>query len=77
MANIKNLTRLGQIADALPRLEKARSILSGPDGTISVTLFDMENLKTESVELPPEMRLHVVQAINVEINKLKEEIKQL
>ena len=77
MANIKNLPRLGQIADALPKLEQARTLLSDEGATISVTRLDKDTLQTQYVALPPELRMNVANAVNLAINSLKEELQKL
>ena len=74
MANIKNLSRLGQIAEELPRLEQARTVLSGEGAEILVKRYGDE---TSRIALPPDMRLHVVNALNLKINALKEELQKL
>ena len=74
MANIKNLSRLGQISEELPRLEQARTVLSGEWAEIYVTRYGDE---TSRIALPPDMRLHVVNALNLKINALKEELQKL
>lgn len=69
---IKNLDRAAQIADELPRLEKARKMLSKMGETTRVKIEDID-----SVELPHSMNLSIISVLNIEINSLKEEAKKL
>lgn len=69
---IKNLKRAAQIADELPRLEKARKMLSEMGDTTRVEVVDIE-----TVELPHGMNFNIISVLNMEINSLKEEAKKL
>lgn len=69
---IKNLDRAAQIADELLRLEKARKILSEMGDTTRVEVVDIE-----TVELPYSMNFNIISVLNMEINRLKEEVKKL
>lgn len=69
---IKNLERAAQIADELPRLEKARKMLSEMGDTTKVVVEDID-----TVELPHSMNLSIISVLNIEINSLKEEAKKL
>lgn len=70
--NIKNLERAAQISKELPKLEEARRVLSQQQSFIEV--HDGNN---GVIELPLSTKYNVVAQINVEINKLKEEVKEL
>lgn len=70
---IKNLDRAAQIADELPRLEKARKMLSEMGDTTKVEVVDIET----TVELPHSMNFNISSVLNMEINRLKEEAKKL
>ena len=73
MANIKNLDRIAEIARDLPRLEEARKMLAEND-----TQVEVYQEKTDvMVILPSQIKYNVINAINVEINKQKEELKDL
>ena len=73
MANIKNLDRIAEIARDLPRLEEARKMLAEND-----TQVEVYQEKTDvMVILPSHIKYNVINAINVEINKQKEELKGL
>ena len=73
MANIKNLDRIAEIARDLPRLEEARKMLAEND-----TQVEVYQEKTDvMVILPSQIKYNVINAINVEINKQKEELKRL
>ena len=73
MANYKNLGRIAEIARDLPKLEEARKMLAEND-----TQIEVYQEKTESmVILPSQIKYNVINAINVEINKQKEELKRL
>ena len=73
MANIKNLDRIAEIARDLPKLEEARKMLAEND-----TQIEVYQEKTESmVILPSQIKYNIINAINLEINKQKEELKGL
>ena len=70
--NIKNLERAKEIAEQLPALEEARSILSD---TGNARVFVGKN--TVDVELPKNVNYNIITVLNAEINRLKEEAKTL
>ena len=70
--NPKNLQRAKEIAEQLPALEEARSILSD---TEAARICVGKN--TMDVELPTSVNFNILGVINAEINKLKEETKEL
>ena len=73
MANYKNLGRIAEIARDLPKLEEARKMLAEND-----TQIEVYQEKTESmVILPSQVKYNIINAINLEINKQKEELKGL
>lgn len=73
MANYKNLGRIAEIARDLPKLEEARKMLAEND--IQIEVYQE---KTESmVILPSQIKYNIINAINLEINKQKEELKGL
>ena len=73
MANYKNLGRIAEIARDLPKLEEARKMLAEND-----TQIEVYQEKTESmVILPSQIKYTIINAINLEINKQKEELKGL
>lgn len=71
--NYKNLKRATELADAIPRLEEARKILS----THSPEIIVRDTIGGMQVTLPKECGLTFLSQINVEINKLKEEVNTL
>ena len=73
MANIKNLDRIAEIARDLPRLEEARKMLAENDTQVEVYQEKTDGM----VILPSHIKYNVINAINVEINKQKEELKGL
>ena len=73
MANIKNLDRIAEIARDLPRLEEARKMLAENDTQVEVYQENTDGM----VILPSQIKYNVINAINVEINKQKEELKGL
>jgi hypothetical protein len=73
--NIKNLKRAGEIAEQLPELKRAREILADPTAQIKVST--MLNSDNERVYLPRSVFYNVINVLNVEINKLESEIKNL
>lgn len=73
MANIKNLDRIAEIARDLPRLEEARKMLAENDTQVEVYQEKTDGM----VILPSKIKYNVINAINVEINKQKEELKRL
>lgn len=66
------MKRAAQIADELPRLEKARKMLSEMGDTTKVVVEDID-----TVELPHSMNFNIISVLNMEINSLKEEAKKL
>lgn len=73
MANYKNLSRIAEIARELPKLEEARKMLAEND-----TQIEVYQEKTDSmVILPSQIKYNIINAINLEINKQKEELKGL
>lgn len=73
MANYKNLGRIAEIARDLPKLEEARKMLAEND-----TKIEVYQEKTDSmVILPSQIKYNIINAINLEINKQKEELKGL
>ena len=73
MANYKNLGRIAEIARDLPKLEEARKMLAEND-----TQIEVYQEKTESmVILPSQIKYNIINAINLEINTQKEELKGL
>ena len=73
MANYKNLGRIAEIARDLPKLEEARKMLAEND-----THIEVYQEKTDSmVILPSQIKYNIINAINLEINKQKEELKGL
>lgn len=73
MANYKNLGRIAEIARDLPKLEEARKMLAEND-----TQIEIYQEKTDSmVILPSQIKYNIINAINLEINKQKEELKGL
>lgn len=73
MANYKNLGRIAEIARDLPKLEEARKMLAE-----NYTQIEVYQEKTDSmVILPSQLKYNIINAINLEINKQKEELKGL
>lgn len=73
MASYKNLERIHEIAESLPKLEDARKMLAEND-----TQIEVYQEKTDSmVILPSQLKYNIINAINLEINKQKEELKGL
>ena len=78
MANIKNLDRIHEIAESLPKLESARKLFSQTGKSVSVAVID-EQLTggNKIIILPRDVNYNVLNIVNLEINKLKEELKGL
>lgn len=73
MASYKNLGRIAEIARDLPKLEEARKMLAEND-----TQIEVYQEKTDSmVILPSQIKYNIINSINLEINKQKEELKGL
>ena len=73
MANYNDLGRIAEIARNLPKVEEARKMLAEND-----TQIEVYQDKTESmVILPSQIKYNIINAINLEINKQKEELKGL
>ena len=81
MAKIQNLERLKEIAEALPKLEKGRSLLSG-DGC-RILVYDCKrgdnprDMADGVMDMPGCVRLGLLNVVNLEINRMKEELKDL
>lgn len=73
MANYKNLGRIAEIARDLPKLEEARKMLTENDTQIEVYQEKTDRM----VILPSQIKYNIINAINLEINKQKEELKGL
>ena len=73
MANYKNLGRIPEIARDLPKLEEARKMLAENDTQIEVYQEKTDRM----VILPSQIKYNIINAINLEINKQKEELKGL
>lgn len=73
MANYKNLGRIAEIARDLPKLEEARKMLAENDTQIEVYQEKTDRM----VILPSQIKYNIINAINLEINKQKEELKGL
>ena len=73
MANYKNLGRIAEIARDLPTLEEARKMLAENDTQIEVYQEKTDRM----VILPSQIKYNIINAINLEINKQKEELKGL
>lgn len=73
MANYKNLDRIAEIARDLPKLEEARKMLAENDTQIEVYQEKTDRM----VILPSQIKYNIINAINLEINKQKEELKGL
>lgn len=73
MASYKNLGRIAEIARDLPKMEEARKMLAEND-----TQIEVYQEKTDSIViLPSQLKYNIINAINLEINKQKEELKGL
>ena len=76
--NIKNLERAKEIAEQLPALEQARSLLSQQNTYIQVVGEPKQGCSQPTrVTLPHITNYNVVTVLNAEINRLKEEAKGL
>ena len=73
MANYKNLGRIAEIARDLPKLEEAKKMLAENDTQIEVYQEKTDRM----VILPSQIKYNIINAINLEINKQKEELKGL
>lgn len=72
MASIKNLSRIHEIAESLPKLEEARKLLSKDESEVIV------GIPPETVViLPKGVKWNMLNIINLEINKQKEELTGL
>ena len=70
---IKNLERATEIYDELGKLEAARSILSGEFAFVVVS----KEGDGSAVVLPRSLRHNMLMMLNVQINKLREEVDGL
>lgn len=69
--NISNLQRAAEIAEMMPMLEKARKFLSSEKAQVRVWNDG------ETVTLPMSVRNNVLNIINCEYERLREEVRKL
>ena len=67
----KNLQRAREIAEEAPLLEKARKALANEDAVVSISHDG------QTIILPPSLRMNIINVINLEMNRLREEVDGL
>ena len=70
--NISNLQRAAEIAEQLPALDKARKALAD-----AATTMRLETAAGDVVTLPQSVRHNVLNIINCEYERLREEARSL
>lgn len=83
MASYKNLERIHEIAESLPKLEDARKLLAEFGNEVKVIVHKPKKeepgrfVQGTSIILPKDEKMNILNVLNLEINKLKEELKGL
>lgn len=82
MASYKNLERIHEIAESLPKLEDARKLLAEFGNEVKVIVHKQKEepgrtVQGTSIILPKDVKMNILNVLNLEINKQKEELKGL
>lgn len=82
MASYKNLERIHEIAESLPKMEDARKLLADFGSEVEVIVHKPKKEPGRTVQgtiiiLPKEVKMNILNVLNLEINKQKEELKGL
>lgn len=83
MASYKNLERIHEIAESLPKLEDARKLLADFGNEVEVIVHKPKNqepgrtVQGTIIILPKDVKMNILNVLNLEINKQKEELKGL
>lgn len=70
--NITNLQRAAQLAEELPNIDKARKALADEKSTVKVV-----TTKGEIVPIPDGLKFNVINILNCEYERLREEVRKL
>ena len=70
--NISNLQRAAQLAKELPDIDSARKALASESATVKVV-----TVKGEIIPIPDSVRLNIINVLNCEYERLREEVKRL
>jgi hypothetical protein len=70
--NISNLQRAKELAEEIPTLDKARKALSSDKATIRIVTE-----QGEIITLPHSVRHNILNILNCEYERLREEVKRL
>lgn len=70
--NINNLQRAAELAVAIPDLDKARKALADEKTTMRLVTE-----KGEIITVPASVRMNVINVLNCEYERLREEVKRL
>ena len=70
--NISNLQRAAQLAQELPNIDQARKALADDKAAVKVVTS-----KGEIINIPDSVRINVINILNCEYERLREEIKRL
>ena len=78
MAHYKNMNRLREISESLPRMEKGRRMMADSESFVAVVRQDEAGTRvTDAAELPREVKMNIVNVLNAEINRQREELEKL
>ena len=70
--NVSNLQRAKELAEQLPTLDKARKALSDEKTTMRLVTE-----KGEIITVPASVRMNIINVLNCEYERLREEVKRL
>ena len=70
--NISNLQRAAQLAQELPNIDQARKALSDETAAIKVVTN-----KGEIIPIPSSVRMNIINILNCEYERLREEVRRL
>jgi len=70
--NISNLQRAKELAEQLPTLDKARKALADEKTTMRLVTE-----KGEIITVPASVRMNIINVLNCEYERLREEVKRL
>lgn len=83
MASYKNLGRIAEIARDLPKMEEARKLLADFGNEVEVIVHKPKKeepgrvVQGTIIILPKDVKMNILNVLNLEINKQKEELKGL
>lgn len=70
--NISNLQRAAQLAQEIPDIDEARKALASDKSVVKVVTS-----KGEIINIPNSVRMNIINVLNCEYERLREEVKKL